>query len=735
MNANPLLSQLNPPQQEAVLHTEGPLLIFAGAGSGKTRVLVQRMAHLIRNHGVKPWEIFAVTFTNKAAGEMKERVGQVVGQRADDLWISTFHSAGVRILRRHIEKLNYGPTFVIYDDSDQMTLLKNCLDELHINPKLFHPRAIQSRIDNAKNELIEPEDYPSDDFFDEKVAQVYLLYQEKLRQNNALDFGDLLRLPVKLFQQHPEILNEYTQRLRFFMVDEYQDTNHAQYCLMKLLAEARQNLCVVGDDDQSIYGWRGADIRNILEFAEDFPGARIVKLEQNYRSTHNILEAAGAVVEKIEQRQPKKLWTENTSGEKVTLYRARDEKDEARFVVEQIEKYQKQGLSLNEMALFYRTNAQSRVFEDELRRHNLPYVIFGGVRFYDRAEIKDILAYLWVLANPADSLHLKRIINVPARGIGKTSIEKLERLAAAKNLSLRETLRYSSEAGLSARLSQKVLSLVSLLDHLQSAVQQEPLPHFVELVLEKTGYLEALRQENTLESEARLENLEEFMNVVEDYQNSASEPSLADFLDQVSLVQGLDQGDASVPALRLMTAHLAKGLEFEVVFLVGMEEGLMPHSRSLDTPEGVDEERRLTYVGMTRAKQKLFLCHANSRRVFGREQWNLPSRFLDDVPESILEIEEAQDYFSESELFSQVQVSGGNSAFSFSGSTSLASREDPNNPYRSGVKVKHPIFGVGTVKACEGQAEKRKVTVQFPGCGIKKLAVNLAPLTVLGSSG
>lgn len=728
------LEQLNDPQQEAVLHTEGPLLIFAGAGSGKTRVLVQRMAHLIQSGGVKPWQIFAVTFTNKAAGEMKERVGAVVGERADDLWISTFHSAGVRILRRHIEQLNYGPNFVIYDDSDQMTLLKNCLDELQINPKIYHPRAIQSRIDNAKNELIEPDEYPTDDFFDEKVAQVYGHYQDKLKKNNALDFGDLLLLPVKLFRQNPQILAEYTNRLRYFMVDEYQDTNHAQYSLMKLLAEAQQNLCVVGDDDQSIYAWRGADIRNILEFSEDFPGAKVVKLEQNYRSTSTILDAAGAVVEKIEKRQPKKLWTESAAGEKVTLYRARDEKDEARFVVEQIKKYQGQGVKLNEMALFYRTNAQSRVFEDELRRHNLPYRIFGGVRFYDRAEIKDILAYLWVLANPADSLHLKRIINVPARGIGKTSIEKLERLAAEKNLTLRQALTHGAEAGLSARLAQKVLSLVSLLDHLQTGLQQEPLPHFVETLLEKTGYLEALRNENTIEAQARMENLEELVNVVEDYQNTAGEPSLSDFLDQVSLVQGLDQGEAGDAALCLMTGHLAKGLEFDVVFLVGMEEGLLPHSRSLDTPEGVDEERRLTYVGMTRAKQKLFLSHAARRRVFGREQWNLPSRFLDDVPESVLDIEESAYAEASQDFASPARSVGANVDFAPPPDKKIfAPPQDPSNPYKPGVKVKHPVFGVGTVKACEGQAEKRKVTVAFPGRGVKKLAVSLAHLTLVGS--
>lgn len=713
------LDELNEPQRQAVLTTDGPLLIFAGAGSGKTRVLVHRMAHLLAEKGVSPWQIFAVTFTNKAAGEMKERVGQLIGGRADDLWISTFHSAGVRILRRHAERLDYGPNFVIYDDSDQMSLLKRCLEELDINPKIFHPRAVQSRIDNAKNELIEPRDFPTGDFFNERVAQVYELYQRRLKENNAMDFGDLLVLPVRLFENFPEVLDEYTRRLRYFMVDEYQDTNHAQYRLMKLLAAPSRNLCVVGDDDQSIYRWRGADVRNILEFGQDFTDARIVKLEQNYRSTQNILTAAGAVVKPIEEREEKTLWTENEAGALIDLFGGQDDKEEAAFVVKNIEALRAEGFGLQDMAVFYRTNAQSRVLEDELRRHNIPYVIYGGVRFYDRLEIKDILAYLWVLANPSDSLHLRRIINVPGRGVGKVTLEKLSAFADAQGITLRQALSRAPEAGIAGKTAKKIQSFAALLDDFSARVDKEPLSEFVKRVMEKTGYLEELRREATLEAEGRLENLEELVNVVQDFQASESEPTLAAFLDQVALVNAIDNLEEGSEALPLMTLHLAKGLEFDGVFLVGMEEGLLPHSRSTDTPEEVDEERRLTYVGMTRARKKLFLSYANRRRVFGNEQYNLPSRFIDNLPEELLNPiamrrPQALPYPKSETTFE------------------VPKEEDSQNPYRVGTRVRHPIFGLGTIKGCEGGVENRKITVAFQGAGLKKLVAKISNLTILG---
>lgn len=715
------LSTLNPKQRQAVTATEGPLLIFAGAGSGKTRVLVHRMAYLIHEKGVSPWQILAVTFTNKAAGEMKERVGGLLGQRADNLWISTFHSAGVQILRSHIERLRMDKNFVIYDDGEQQTLIKRCLEELDFNPKIFKPRSMGAKIDAAKNELITPQDFPADDFMGERVAQVYELYQRKLEENNALDFGDLLMKTVKLFEEHPDVLQSYTDRLHYLMVDEYQDTNHAQYTLVQQLAKARGNLCVVGDDDQSIYRWRGADVRNILNFHQDFPEAGVIKLEQNYRSTQNILNAASQVVKSIEGRAEKTLWTENPQGEKISQCRAQNDRFEANFVIDKIKKAMEIGTPLNEIAIFYRTNAQSRVLEDALRRQNLPYVIYGGVRFYDRMEIKDMLAYLWVLHNPQDGLHLRRILNVPARGIGKTSLEKLEGYAAEKGLSLLQALSQAKEAGLNAGISKKILNFVSLLNNLKARIEHEKLSQFVQSLMETTGYQESLRQENTIESESRLENLEEFVRVVEEYEMQNPEASLAGFLEQVALVNAIDSLDDRQKSLPLMTLHLAKGLEFDQVFIVGMEEGLLPHSRSMESPAELDEERRLTYVGMTRARKKLFLSHSQKRRIYGGERYQLASRFLDEVPKNLVESLQVPEV----------------EAFHSQVSTNLTqdlvepSRTEAT-PYKIGVRVSHPSFGTGVIRKSEGSEEKRKLIVEFPRVGYKKLIAQLSNLTIVG---
>ncbi|MCB1215128.1 MAG: UvrD-helicase domain-containing protein [Deltaproteobacteria bacterium] len=716
------LSTLNPKQQEAVTTTEGPLLIFAGAGSGKTRVLVHRMAYLIQERGVKPWQIFAVTFTNKAAGEMKERVGQLLGQRADSLWISTFHSAGVKILRAHIERLKMSPNFVIFDDSEQQTLIKNCLQELDLNPKIFNPRSMGSKIDGAKNELITPEEFPTDDFMGERVAKVYALYQKKLEENNALDFGDLLMKTVKLFEENPDVLKLYTDRFHYLMVDEYQDTNHAQYRLVKLLASDRGNLCVVGDDDQSIYRWRGADVRNILDFHQDFPAAQVIKLEQNYRSTQNILNAAGEIVKGIEGRAQKTLWTENPEGEVLTLCLANTDRHEADFVVGEIQKALEAGTPLNQMAIFYRTNAQSRVLEDSLRRQNIPYVIYGGVRFYDRMEIKDILAYLWVLHNPQDGLHLKRILNVPARGIGKTSVEKLEHLAISQGISLFQALSYADQAGIATKTAKKLLNFVMLLENLKTRLSSQSLSDFVQALMEAIGYLEALKLENTIESESRLENLEELIRVVEEYESQAVEPSLADFLEQVALVNAVDNLDDRQNSLPMMTLHLAKGLEFDRVFMVGMEEGLLPHSRSLDTPEELDEERRLTYVGMTRARKKLYLSHSERRRLYGGERYQLASRFLDEVPEHLVEKKRVPEL---APLDFEASFSHQNSR-----DYALPDREQAT-PYQIGVRVNHPSFGIGVIRKSEGALEKRKLIVEFPRVGYKKLIAQLSNLTIV----
>jgi DNA helicase-2/ATP-dependent DNA helicase PcrA len=719
------LEKLNPRQREAILHTEGPLLIFAGAGSGKTRVLVHRIAHLVRNRGVQPWQIFAVTFTNKAAGEMRERVEDLLGTRADEVWLSTFHSAGVRILRRHITRLGYGPQFVIYDDTDQLTLIKDCLGELQINPKIFNPRAVQSRIDAAKNELVGPEAFSADDFFGERVAKIYELYAKKLKDNNAVDFGDLLVLPVRIFEAHPEVLAEYHRRLHYLMVDEYQDTNHAQYRLIRLLAGERKNLCVVGDDDQSIYRWRGADVRNILDFEKDFPETKVVKLEQNYRSTQNILGAASQVVKEIADRAEKTLWTENEAGEPIVYFTGNTDRDEAAFVVQSIQELgDRESMGLRQCAVFYRTNAQSRIFEDELRRRNVPYVIYGGVRFYDRMEVKDILAYLWVLANPADSLHLKRIINVPARGLGKTTVERLEAFASQHGLSLLEALSSAEAAGVTSAAAKKLKDFVELLKTLGSYRSVQGLSQLTQTVMDRTGYLQELRGQGTIEAEGRLENLEELVNVVAEYEASAAQPSLEEFLDQVALISDIDRWDENAQALPMMTLHLAKGLEFDAVFFVGMEEGLLPHVRSFDTREEMDEERRLTYVGMTRARKRLFLSNAVRRKVFGNDQYNLPSRFLDAVPAELIQRIEppVAANWKEDEEWDDIPDLPIKSS----------SEPDRNNPYKIGAKVKHPIFGIGTIRNCEGDPENRKITVAFPEAGQKKLLAKFSNLTILG---
>lgn len=735
MNTNhPLVSKLNPPQQEAVLHSEGPLLIFAGAGSGKTRVLTHRIAYMIMEKGVSPWNIFAVTFTNKAAGEMKERIGHLLGSRAEEVWISTFHSSGVKILRRHAEKIGLGPYFTIFDDSDQMGLIKEALEALNINPKIYSPRSVQAKINNAKNELISPENYSEkyNDFFDEKVAKVYTWYEERLRKNNSVDFGDLLLLPVRLFEQHPEILKLYQDRFRYIMVDEYQDTNHAQYRLIKLLAQGQHNLCVVGDDDQSIYRWRGADIKNILDFEKDFADATVIKLEQNYRSTQTILKGANEVVNKIAGRRPKELWTENGEGEKLVLYTAKSEKGEAAFVVKKIKEItERENIGLNEFALFYRTNAQSRVFEDELRKHNLPYIIVGGTRFYDRLEIKDMLAYLYVISNPQDSLHLKRIINVPGRGIGKTSIEKMEAFANAKNITLYDALSSPQEAGIAGKTAQEVLKFLELLKTLnttqpfldESNNLSRKLSEWVKQLMETSGYIAELKTEKTPEAESRLENLDELLSVVADFEISNPQGTLSNFLEQITLASDLDKMENGKGVLPLMTLHLAKGLEFNYVFLVGLEEGLFPHTRSLESPEEMDEERRLMYVGMTRAKKELFMSHAQTRMLYGREQWNIPSRFLDDVPKNLLDHKEE---LSAPERSKAMYTSVGSS-----NASSFVSKAAEDNPYQVGRKVKHPIFGLGSIKVFEGTVGDAKLTVLFQSGELKRLLVKYANLQLL----
>ncbi len=746
---NPLLENLNPAQQEAVLHTEGPLLIFAGAGSGKTRVLTHRIAHLIQNYKVSPWNIFAVTFTNKAAGEMKERVGKLLGRRADEIWISTFHSAGLRILRKYPEKVGLGPYFTILDDNDQLTLIKEGCEALQINPKIFHPKTILAKINQAKNELITAEEFSlsADDFFAEKIAKVYFWYSEHLQKNNTVDFGDLLLLPVKLFEKNPDVLAFYRDRYRYLLVDEYQDTNRAQYRLIRLLSEQHQNLCVVGDDDQSIYRWRGADLRNILDFELDFTSTTVIKLEQNYRSTQTILKGAHAVVEKIEERKPKELWTQNEEGSPIVFYKAQDEKEEASFVVNEIQKNvhpfiplspspypsplegegvrrtgEGPGCAYSDCAVFYRTNAQSRILEDELRKNNIPYIIVGGTRFYDRREIKDLLAYLSVIANPANSIALKRIINVPTRGIGKTSLERLEQFSVSKGISLYEALSVVNESGLSSKVMSEIKKFNLLLENLKTGLNTQKLSEWVRQLMEATGYLKELQSEKTLEAEDRIENLEEFVSVVVDYENSNPEPSLGGFLDQITLASEVDKLADDKGVLPLMTLHLAKGLEFERVFIAGLEEGLFPHSRSFESAEEMDEERRLMYVGMTRAKKQLYLTCAMRRSIFGSEQYHLASRFLEDIPEELMEQKMKEVDFSINE-----DVSRGVRHDLLADAPTFQS----NSPYRIGRKIKHPVFGIGTIRNCEGNESDRKLTILFQNGDLKRLLTKYSNLQLL----
>src|SRR5919205_2710147 len=632
------LADLNPAQREAVLATEGPLLVIAGAGSGKTRVLTYRVAHLINAIGAKPNEILAITFTNKAAGEMKERLEHLLGPQARGLWVLTFHAACGRILRREAQRLGYRSNFTIYDQADQIRLVKQCLEELERDPKRFTPRGIHAQISNAKNRLVSPEEYANrvQSFYDQTVADVYQLYQRRLFGSNAVDFDDLLMLTVDVLERFPEAREKWSSAFRYILVDEYQDTNHAQYRLLQLLAEGHRNLCAVGDPDQSIYAFRGADIRNILEFERDFPNTRVIPLEQNYRSTNHILDAANELISHNRERKEKNLWSDHGEGEPVRVIETEDEHAEARFVAAEIAARIEDGYSAREIAVVYRTNAQSRVLEDVLVRQGIAYQVIGGPRFYERAEIKDVIAYLQAIDNPYDAVSLLRIANRPRRGIGDTSLARLQTWADAQGRSLWEAMEFADDAGVGAAPLRAIQSFRTLMQSLQSGALELPVSELVERVLERSGYLEALEAERTIEAQGRIENMQELVGVAREYQETADEPSLSHFLQEISLYSDQDaiRGEGSL--VTLMTIHNAKGLEFRAVFLIGMEEGIFPHSRSIEDNE-IEEERRLAYVGMTRAKERLVLTHAASRSLYGGRNYNLPSRFLDELPDSHVE--------------------------------------------------------------------------------------------------
>ena len=739
-----LTRHLNPPQKAAVLHTEGPLLILAGAGSGKTRVITHRIANLIHNHGIRPWNILAVTFTNKAAKEMAERVGKLL-EGGDIPLIATFHAACGRILRRDIHHLGFQASFAIYDDRDSERLLKDVLKELDLDEKKFPPKAIGARIDDYKNRGLFPEDLDAvatGDIFSAKVVQVYAAYQQRLLKCNALDFGDMLIQTVRLLSRFPEVRRQYQERFQWIMVDEYQDTNPVQYQLIRLLAGERKNLCVVGDDDQSIYSWRGADIRNILEFEKDFPGVKVVRLEQNYRSTAAILQAAGAVVSRNMGRKGKKLWTDNPQGEPVFYRRVESDREEARFVSREIEKLRNQGMPLEEMAVFYRTNAQSRQVEEALVSEALPYHIVGGVRFYARMEIKDILAYLRVLDNPADEVSLKRIINVPARGIGNSTIDKIAFQAAASGVSFYEALRDSGSAALLGSGPRgKVAAFVAMMDGFREKAGQARLPELARSIMEESGYLARLKESRDEEDAERLENLEQLLAAIEEFCEKSPEAGLSEFLEQVSLVSDLEQGEQGKPSVTLMTLHAAKGLEFKSVFMIGMEERLFPHVRALDDLDGMEEERRLCYVGMTRARERLYLLNARRRYLFGQEQSNQPSRFIRDIPDELLN-EESGGYSGRNGTATRHDFAGDNSRIgqqaapahnlasvaAISDEIEMIPEPEEHDGVVIGMKVRHAKFGVGTIRKIEGSGDGQKVIVWFSSVGPKKLLLRFAGL-------
>jgi ATP-dependent DNA helicase UvrD/PcrA len=742
------LDSLNPPQREAVLHGDGPLLILAGAGSGKTRVITCRIAHLIRSRDVDPGNILAVTFTNKAANEMRERLERMIdmplgrGVGYGGLWISTFHSACVRILRQHIDRLGYKRQFVIFDETDRSSLIKACVTDLRIDAERYQPRAIAARISALKNNLTDAEQFAktSTQFgFDEAVSRVYSVFEEKLRESGGLDFDDLLMLTVRLFERHQDVLGYYQSLFHHILIDEYQDTNRAQYRLVRLLTTQRKNLCVVGDDDQSIYKFRGADISNILNFEKDYPEAKVIKLEQNYRSTENILGAAGAVVARNLGRKPKELWTQKRGGDKILCYKATDEKDEARFICRSIQQEVDQGRSLRELAVLYRTNAQSRALEDALRNRGIPYRIFGGLRFYDRKEIKDIIAYLRVLQNPSDIVSFRRIINVPARGIGDTTIEKLERAAAQAGVSLYQAAMDTDRTDMTNSAKKKLREFTGMMERMRTDLVTSSITDLVRRVIHESGYGAALEQDKNVESRIRIENLNELMTATEDFQEQNRDASLAAFLDQVALITDSEQQVAaegrrgSTDTVTLMTLHNAKGLEFSVVYMAGMEEGLFPHSRSAESEEELEEERRLCYVGITRAKERLILTHAAERRLYGYPQANLMSRFVQEIPGEALE--KIGGYATElppdrdHARWSTCLNSAGKKTME-SGSVA-EQRSDAGDCYYKGAVVRHAKFGLGTVQRSEGAGDDLKISVSFPGYGVKTLAVKYANLEVI----
>lgn len=773
MNKEELINGLNDKQKEAVLATDGPCLVIAGAGSGKTKVLTHKIAYDIES-GIKPWNILAITFTNKAANEMKERIEKLIGDAAKDLWMGTFHSICVRILRRYIDRIGYKTDFVIFDTSDQKTLIKECLKTLKVDDKIFTDRGVLSEISNGKNEMLEPKAYGvkyAGDFRKKTIAEIYELYQRRLRENNAIDFDDIINFTIKILSENPDVLDYYTEKFKYILVDEYQDTNKAQFTLVSLLASKYGNVTAVGDNDQGIYSFRGADISNILNFERDFPGTRIIKLEQNYRCTGNILKAANAVIKHNENKYDKKLWTENEEGHLPCIYCGEDEYDEGRYIVEQINHLKTEEYYKNsDFTILYRMNAQSRAIEDILMREGIPYKVIGGLKFYERKEIKDIIAYLRLIHNSADNLSLKRIINEPKRGIGKTSIEQIQEISDKTGNSMYEIIRNAQEYGLT-RVFSNSRDFIEQIEYLKSKKDELKISDLIKETLNKTGYTKALENENSVEAETRIENLEEFLTVAIEFEEESADNTLAEFLENITLSSDIDGMEDQDNSITLMTLHSAKGLEFPVVFLVGMEEGIFPGYKSIGEPQALEEERRLFYVGITRAKQYLYLTCAKHRTIFGSTSYNQVSRFVKEIPEELLEgyaevverksvdKEEFKDYgyrwsygkgqtvktFKMSEedksaVAKTIGEQGTKSEYQYRTAESFLNSIKQNNQthdvdlskYQVGQRVYHKKFGEGTITKLEQEGNDIKVDLEFDKAGHKRLMAKFAGLEIIG---
>ena len=773
MNKEELINGLNDKQKEAVLATDGPCLVIAGAGSGKTKVLTHKIAYDIES-GIKPWNILAITFTNKAANEMKERIEKLIGDAAKDLWMGTFHSICVHILRRYIDRIGYKTDFVIFDTSDQKTLIKECLKTLKVDDKIFTDRGVLSEISNGKNEMLEPKAYGvkyAGDFRKKTIAEIYELYQRRLRENNAIDFDDIINFTIKILSENPDVLDYYTEKFKYILVDEYQDTNKAQFTLVSLLASKYGNVTAVGDNDQGIYSFRGADISNILNFERDFPGTRIIKLEQNYRCTGNILKAANAVIKHNENKYDKKLWTENEEGHLPCIYCGEDEYDEGRYIVEQINHLKTEEYYKNsDFTILYRMNAQSRAIEDILMREGIPYKVIGGLKFYERKEIKDIIAYLRLIHNSADNLSLKRIINEPKRGIGKTSIEQIQEISDKTGNSMYEIIRNAQEYGLT-RVFSNSRDFIEQIEYLKSKKDELKISDLIKETLNKTGYTKALENENSVEAETRIENLEEFLTVAIEFEEESADNTLAEFLENITLSSDIDGMEDQDNSITLMTLHSAKGLEFPVVFLVGMEEGIFPGYKTIGEPQALEEERRLFYVGITRAKQYLYLTCAKHRTIFGSTSYNQVSRFVKEIPEELLEgyaevverksvdKEEFKDYgyrwsygkgqtvktFKMSEedksaVAKTIGEQGTKSEYQYRTAESFLNSIKQNNQtndvdlskYQVGQRVYHKKFGEGTITKLEQEGNDVKVDLEFDKAGHKRLMAKFAGLEIIG---